>query len=368
MQVERVRVRDFRCYEDAEVTLGEGLTLVHGANASGKTNLLEALYFACTARSFRTSNERELVRFGAAATRVVLEGSDEDGQHEIAIGFSPGEPKRISLDGAPLERLLDAPHRPLVSVFSPDRLELIKGAPRLRRAHIDQLVAALWPARAATRRSYGEALAQRNALLQRVRAGRADAQSLRPWDLELATLGLDLAANRERATERIAERFVSHAEDLGLDGALTLSYRTRSQATDAEGLAAEFAAALPNDLARGYSTHGPHRDDLIVRRDRRDLRAYGSQGEQRVALLALLIAERDALAAERDRVPLMLLDDVMSELDVGHRGRLADALVKHGQTVVTTSELEHVPGWDADDVARVAVEPLARTTGGALTR
>jgi DNA replication and repair protein RecF len=235
--------------------------------------------------------------------------------------------------------------------------------PRLRRAHLDQLIVALWPARGQVRRSYGEALVQRNALLQRVRAGRADSQSLRPWDLELAATGLELAANRVAATERIADRFADHADALGLHGSVKLSYRPRSRAETVEDLATEIAAALPNDLARGYSTHGPHRDDLIVRRDGRDLRAYGSQGEQRLALLALLIAERDALAAERDRPPLLLLDDVMSELDADRRARLAETLSVHGQAVITTTELEHVPSWEHTDVAHIAVSDLLSTAG-----
>ena len=365
MQVERLRVRDFRSYEVAEARFGEGLTIVHGANGAGKTNLLEALYFGCTARSFRTANDRELVRFGAGTTRVVLNGSDIDGPHELAVALSPGEAKRLWLDGARIERLLDAPHRPLVSVFSPDRLELIKGSPQLRRAHIDQLIAALWPARVATRRSYGEALAQRNALLTRVRGGRAGSDALRPWDLELARIGIDLAANRASATQLIAERFGDHAATLGLDGAVRLSYRPRSRATTAEELAQEIAGALDNDLARGYSTHGPHRDDLIIRRDGRDLRTYGSQGEQRLVLLALLIAERDALAAERARMPLMLLDDVMSELDGERRSRLAALLTSHGQSVLSATELEHVPGFDSAGVTRIAVETLGASVSKA---
>jgi DNA replication and repair protein RecF len=363
VQVERLRVRDFRSYEVAETRFGERLTIVHGANGAGKTNLLEALYFGCTGRSFRTANDRELVRFGATSTRVVVDGSDADGHHELAVGFSPGEPKRLSVDGAPIERLVDAPHRPLVSVFSPDRLELIKGVPQLRRAHLDQFVAALWPARAATRRGYGEALAQRNALLIRVRGARADSTSLRPWDLELARLGLELIANRTRAMDLVSERFAGHAEALGLGGLARLSYRARSSATTADQLAEEIAAALPNDLARGYSTHGPHRDDVIVRRDGRDLRTYGSQGEQRLALLALLLAERDALAAERSRPPLMLLDDVMSELDAERRARLAATLVAFGQAVVSATELEHVPAAAGPDVAEIAVANLARGQG-----
>ena len=361
MRVERLRVRDFRSYEGAEAHLGEGLTVVHGANGAGKTNLLEALYFGCTARSFRTANERELVRFGASATRVVVEASDDDGRHELAVGFSPGEPKRLSLDGAPLERLLDAPQRPLVSVFSPDRLELVKGVPQLRRAHVDQLVTALWPTRAATRRDYGDALAQRNALLTRIRGGRVDAAALRPWDLELARLGIELSANRSLATALVAEGFASHAEALGLGGLVRLAYRARSRASTPEQLAEEIAATLPVDLARGYTTHGPHRDDLIVRRDGRDLRTYGSQGEQRLVLLALLLAERDALAAERSRPPLMLLDDVMSELDSDRRARLVETLASFGQSVVTTTELEHVPGADSGAVAQIAVADLVRS-------
>ena len=122
------------------------------------------------------TNERELVRFDARAARVerVQARGDRDGEHELAVGFEPGEAKRFTVDGAPVERLLDAPHRPLVSVFLPDRLELVKGPPALRRAHLDQVVAALWPGRAAaTRRAYAQALAQRNALLARVRCGRA---------------------------------------------------------------------------------------------------------------------------------------------------------------------------------------------------
>ena len=355
MRIERIALRDFRSYEDAELSLGPGLTIVHGANGAGKTNLLEGLYFGCTGRSFRTTNERHLVRQGASTARVVVSGEDVDGPHELAVGLEPGEPKRMTSDGAPVERLIDAPHRPLISVFSPDRLELIKGQPGVRRAHLDQFVAALWPARAATRRSYHAALAQRNALLGRVRAGRADAGSLTSWNLAVGEAGVRLSADRAAATARVTDAFERHAGELGLNGEATVAYRPRSQATSAAELAAELAERLDIDLARGFTGHGPHRDELLLARAGRDLRSFGSQGEQRLALLALLLAERDALAAERSRPPLMLLDDVMSELDVTRRALLAAQLRREGQSVVTATELEHVPGWDAADVTRIAV-------------
>jgi DNA replication and repair protein RecF len=355
VRIERIALRDFRTYEASEVELGPGLTIVHGANGAGKTNLLEALYFGCTARSFRTTNERNLVRFGASSARVVLSGRDADGPHELAVGFVPGELKRLTSDGAPIERLSTVSHRPLAAVFSPDRLELVKGQPGLRRAHLDQFVAALWPARAATRRSYHEALAQRNALLARVRAGRSSSEALASWNLALAEAGVALAADRAAASTRIEEGFARRAAELGIVGEVTLSYRPRSKAQSAPELAQELVERLDADLARGYTTHGPHRDELLLARDGRELRAFGSQGEQRLALLALLLAERDALAAERERPPLMLLDDVMSELDLTRRELLAGELRSGGQSVVTATEVEHVPGWAAEDVTRIAV-------------
>ena len=355
MVVTRLRLRDFRTYASAQVDLGERLTVVHGPNGAGKTNLLEGLYFGCTGRSCRTSNEREVVRFDAPAARVEVEGRDRDGEHELSVGFQPGEAKRFRVDGAPAERLIDAPHRPLVSVFLPDRLELVKGPPALRRAHLDQLVAALWPARAATRRAYSQALAQRNALIARVRAGASPRSALVAWDQELARHGIALRDDRATAVDLLRERFAAAAAELGLVGEVQLRYRPRSKAATAEELAAELAERVDSDLDRGFTTHGPHRDDVALVRDGRELRAYGSQGEQRLALLALLLAERSALQDERGAPPLLLLDDVMSELDADRRERLVERL-RVGQSVVTTTDLAHVPGAEEDDVVRLRVE------------
>jgi DNA replication and repair protein RecF len=339
----------------ADVRLGPGLTVVHGHNGAGKTNLLEGLYFGCTGRSCRTSNEREVVRFDASAARAEVTCEDRDGSHELAVGFQPGEAKRLRVDGAPVERLLDAPCRPLVSVFLPDRLELVKGPPALRRAHLDQVVAALWPARVATRRAYSNALAQRNALLARVRAGHAPRDAFGAWDRELARHALALRDDRARAVARLAQRFADAAVELGLAGAAELRYRPRTKAVETEDLVAELAERLDSDLERGFTGHGPHRDDLGLLRDGRELRVYGSQGEQRLGLLALLLAERDALAEERGAPPLLLLDDVMSELDADRRALLVRRIAA-GQSVVTTTDLAHVPGAGEPAVVRIAVD------------
>jgi DNA replication and repair protein RecF len=355
VRVTRLSLRDFRSYEAAELRPGASLTVVAGRNGAGKTNLLEALYFACTGRSCRTANEREVVRFGAQLTRLELEAEDEQGRHEVSVGFQPGEPKRLRADGAPVEKLTDSPARPLVAVFLPDRLDLVLGAPSLRRAHLDQVVAALWPARAGTRREYSAALAQRNALIAAIRAGRGSRGSLPAWDAELARHGVQLMRDRGEVVDRLRDRFATHAGALGLEGSVELAYRPRSRADSAEALAAELAERTEGDLERGFTGHGPHRDDLSLRRDGRELRAYGSRGQVRLGLLALLLAEREELAAERGAPPLLLLDDVMSELDASRRSRLVDVLRAGGQSVVTATELAHVPGAEDPGVERVAI-------------
>jgi DNA replication and repair protein RecF len=355
VRVTRLSVRNFRSYEAAEVVLGPGLTVVAGHNGAGKTNLLEALYFACTGRSCRTANERECVRFGASVLRLELAAEHDGDSHEVTVGFQPGEPKRLGVDGAPVERLTESAARPLVSVFLPDRLELVLGAPSLRRAHLDQVVAALWPGRVGTRRAYSAALAQRNALLAAIRAGRAGRDSLPAWDAELARHGVALARDRAEAVDRLRAPFSVHAATLGLEGDVELRYRPRSSADTADALAAELAERTQSDLERGFTGHGPHRDDLAFRREGRELRAYGSRGQQRLGLLALLLSERAVLADERGSPPLMLLDDVMSELDSERRRRLVDLLLEGGQSVISTTELTHVPGAEDSDVVRLAI-------------
>lgn len=352
MVVTRVSLRDFRNYARAEFLLGEGLNVVHGPNGAGKTNLLEAIYFSLTGRSCRTSNEREVVRSGQSVTRVVAEVSADGDAHTLEVGFAPGEEKRVKVDGAPLERGGAAPPRPLVCVFLPDRLELVKGAPASRRSHLDQVVAAMWPARAETRSAYSRALAQRNALVARVCAGSARAELLDPWDAELARHGAQLMADRTRAVGAIAPAFADRASELGLPDPVDLRYAPRSKAADADGLRSELIERRTSDLERGFTTHGPHRDDLALLHGGRPLRTLGSQGQQRVGLLALLFAERDVLGA-RGRPPLMLLDDVMSELDGTRRERLGDLVRAGGQALITTTDVDHVPGASAPDV-RVA--------------
>jgi DNA replication and repair protein RecF len=348
--VHRVRTLGFRNLADGNTELGEGVSLVWGANAAGKTNLLEAVYLALAGRSPRTRNEREAIAFGHSLARVKAdvadspsEGSTPPEQRTFLCAIERGGERRHQIDGHPLGPD-GGEQRPSLSVFIPDRLVLVKGAPAVRRGHLDRLCAALWPSRTEARRRYARGLAQRNALLGRIRAGQADAGTLDAWDAELAGAGAELIAIRAAAVDALAEPFATAASELGLEGGCRIAYRPRSEASTAAELADELGERRDSDVGRGFTTHGPHLDEVAITRGDRALRRYGSQGEQRLALLALLFAERDVLLAEGRPPPLMLLDDVTSELDLERRGLLCERLVAGGgQALITATEPGQLP-------------------------
>jgi len=349
-------LRDFRSWETATLELGRRVTVISGPNGAGKTNLIEALYFGCTGRSCRTLSERELVRFGSPAARVEVTTSGPDGEHVLTAAVAPGQAKRMRVDGVDVQRLIDSAQRPLVSVFLPDRLQLVKGPPALRRAHLDQFVAALWPARAGARRAYAGALAQRNALLARVRAGTADRGALTTWDAQLARAGLELMRHRNAAAAELSGPFCAWCSRLGLDGDPQIEYRPRSAAASERELAEELRRRAEVDIERAFTGHGPHRDELRLERERRELRVYASQGQQRLALLALLLAERDVLASRHPAPPLMLLDDALSELDADRRTMLVSRLCESpGQAVITTTDAGGLTAGDHDGIVHLAV-------------
>jgi DNA replication and repair protein RecF len=341
--VTAIEARPLRSLERLRVEPGPGIVSVVGPNGAGKTNLVEALYFALTGRSFRTSDRRDLIPFGGSLARAEATVRDEDGaEHRLLASVSRTEGRRHLLDGDPADPATIGRSRPPVAVFAPDRLSLVKGPPAERRAHLDGFVAARWPARGELRKRYGQALAQRNALLARLAAGYGNPADLGVWDAALANAAAALVEARAEATAELAAPFAAAAGELGLDGEAALSYAPR-----AEGSAEEIRAGLEQrrdaDLNLARSSWGPHLDELKLEASGRSLRKYGSQGQQRAALLALLFAEREALLRSSRVVPLLLLDDVMSELDPGRRELLVARLQGGGQTVITAADRESLP-------------------------
>jgi DNA replication and repair protein RecF len=221
-------------------------------------------------------------------------------------------------------------------VFTPDRLAVVKGGPAVRRAYFDRVLARLAPARASLPVDYAAVLAQRNAALRRVAAGFSSSAALEPWTEQVAVLGRELVEARLETLSTVAPGFAERADELGLHAA-RLSYSGEAPTKE------ELRARLARDLERGATGLGPHLDDVALLSGPRDLRTFGSQGEQRLTVLALLLAEAELLTDRRGLAPLLLLDDVLSELDPPRRKTLADRVARQGQTLVTATEATALP-------------------------
>jgi len=310
--------------------------LAVGPNGVGKTNLLESLHVGTQGFSPRTRIDAQLIRFGERAARIAVTGTRATVPLEIEVTLEAGAGKRAKLNGAPLRAAEQLRSETATLVFTPDRLGVVKGAPAARRAYFDRALARLSPARASLSADYAAAVAQRNASLRRVAAGFSTRDALAPWTEQVAVLGADLVAARKEALALLAAPFAARAGELGLADA-ELRY-----AGDPPSLAL-LEERLDRDLERGVTGAGPHLDDVVVASGPRDLRTFGSQGEQRLAVLALLLAEAELLAERRGAAPLLLLDDVLSELDPERRRILAARVARAGQALVTATDAAMLP-------------------------
>lgn len=353
MLVTVVEASPSRSLAEARIELGTGVLSLVGPNGVGKTNLLEALYFALTGRSFRTSDRRDLIPFGGSFARAEATIRDADGiERHLLASVSRAEGRRHLLDGSPADSATLARSRPPVAVFSPDRLSLIKGPPAERRAHLDGFIAARWPSRSELRQRFGQTLAQRNALVARLAAGHGAPSQLDTWDATLAESAAALITARTEAIAELNDPFRDAAAELGLEGGGEVEYAPRA-AGSAEEIRVGLGERREADLRLGRTSWGPHLDEVKFSASTRSLRRYGSQGQQRAGLLALIFAERDVLLAARRVVPLLLLDDVMSELDPDRRERLVERLGGAGQAVITAADEDSLPPRARDSIVRM---------------
>ena len=314
-----------------------------GPNGAGKTNLLESLHVGTQGFSPRTRADAQLVRFGRDAARIALRGERAGVPVQVEVTLELGAGKRASLNGARLRAAEQLRSEVATLVFTPDRLVVVKGGPAARRAYFDRVLGRISPSRAGLSAEYGAAVGQRNAALRRVAQGVSSRDALAPWNEQVSLLGGQLVEGRREAVSLLRPPFAERAAELGLTGA-TLAYEAEAPTVD------ELEARTARDLERGTTSLGPHLDDVGVLAGERDLRAFGSQGEQRLAVLALLLGEAELLEERRGARPLLLLDDVLSELDPDRRRVLADRLRASGQALVTSASRNALPGEPAQTV------------------
>jgi DNA replication and repair protein RecF len=314
----------------------EGVVLVVGPNGAGKTNLLESLHVGSQGFSPRTRADAQLIRFGASAARITLGGSRGASPVTLEVTLRSGAGKQARVNGASLPAAEQLRAEVTTLVFTPDRLAVVKGGPAVRRAYLDRTLGRLLPARAELPHAYTAAVVQRNAALRRVGLGLSSREALDPWTARVAELGADVVEARRETLALLTPAFAERAGELGLEDGL-LEYVGEPPTPD------ELERRLERDLDRGATGVGPHLDDVLIGAGARDLRRYGSQGEQRLAVLSLLLAEADAIVEQRGTPPLLLLDDVLSELDPARRRALADRVAVRGQTLITSTTASAYP-------------------------
>lgn len=306
--------------------------VIVGENGVGKTNLLEAIHVATQGFSPRTRLDTQLIRFGEGAAAISLVVDAAGTEHRVELRITEGAGKSATFDGAAVESAESLRRQLPALVFTPDRLSVIKGGPAIRRAYVDRALGRLYPARGDLPLEYAAAVAQRNAALRRVGGGFAMRDILAPWTSRVAELGTALVEARRSLIDALSPGFHARLAELGLErGALSYSGEPPTVSL--------LEHRLDADIAAGTTGLGPHRDDVRVVAEGHDLRSFGSQGQQRLALLALLLAEATLAPSS----PLLLLDDVLSELDGRRRGILAAHVATLDQTLITATHHSALP-------------------------
>ncbi|MCL2664200.1 MAG: DNA replication/repair protein RecF [Defluviitaleaceae bacterium] len=338
MRAERLKLLDFRNFSELDANLADGINIICGDNAQGKTNFLEAVYFCATGRSHRASRDAELVRFGCqeAHLRITVNGGQNIDAH---INRTLGK-KYFAVDHSPIKKLNELFGTLLVVFFSPEDLKLIKSGPSERRTFMDMEMCQLSAAYCHELQQYHHALKQRNILLKAIPKDRTLTETIFIWDEHLCALGRQIMKYRaEFACEIDAAARVLHARMTG--GAETLAVKYLPNVQDAAHYADKLRRSLERDIQSGSTAVGVHKDDLLFTVNGNEARIYGSQGQQRTAALAAKLAEAELIRLHKKASPVILLDDVLSELDLRRQSFLLEHLAG-SQTVVTCTGIEDI--------------------------
>lgn len=359
MHLASLKLHDFRNYQEQTLDFSPGLNVIFGDNAQGKTNLLEAIHFLATGRSQRTAQDRDLVRQGATALQLRAHVCRRTGDLTLDLTYVAEGRKSLKINGVPEPKIAKLVGRLAVVYFGPDDLQLIKGPPANRRRFLDIELSQVSANYLHHLQVYNRVLAQRNSLLRDIAEKGHPAGMLDVWDEQLVAAGAEIVARRVHAMDRISALAAQYHSTLAdARESLTLDYQSSAWEpgqpvavnTIAQRMSEQLRRVRSDDLRRSQTTTGPHRDDIIFRIDGRDARLFASQGQQRTAVLALKFAELGYMRAELDEYPVLLLDDVASELDPNRRHFLLNSVQDEVQSFVTCTDLTDLTAreWPAN--------------------
>lgn len=359
-----LRLKDFRSYPQLSLPLPPGITALTGENGAGKTNVLEAIHLCCLGRSHRTSVDRDMIRAGEETCAVHARVERADRCHEVGVRLYAQARRRklIYVNGKTVSRLGELMGHMTCVMFSPEDLDIVKGQPQERRRFLDMMLSQCQPAYFYSLQTYMTVLKQRNALLRAIGKNMGDARQLPAWDEQLALAAAPVVQARRQAVMQLDALSRGHYAHIGgrKEEVLALAYQgTLQSSTD---LVADMALALkdsrPEDIRRQTTSVGPHRDDIAVTLSGQDIRVFGSQGQARTAILSMRLSQIEVLEQAQGETPLLLLDDVLSELDMSRRSRLLQRL-NRVQTLLTTT--------DINDLGGVSPAQVLHVTSGRIT-
>jgi len=348
--VQHVSLTDFRNYRDLSIQLDPGFNIVRGANGQGKTNLLEALYLVSTSRLLRGQKDAEAITHGSTGARVSVELSPSSTR--LGVRLERGVRKRATLNELSLPKASDLLGRlPCVCISTLD-MEIVRGEPSERRLFLDLELSALRRSYLQHLATYKRALEQRNSLLRDAQERSVGAAEWEVWEEQLAASGAQIRAVRREYVETIRPDVAHFHERMGGGEAIHIDYRQRDDAGDESSLRVCLERSRSSDTARGSTTIGPHRDDLGILIQAAEARLFGSQGQQRTAVIALKIATLMAMSRQCDESPLLLLDDIFSDLDPERRKSLVEIVLEVGKQSLLTCTDTHA--LDRELVSRAA--------------
>ena len=360
MIITRALLKNYRSYESCDLAPCEGVNVLLGDNGQGKTNVLEALYLCCTGRSHRTRQDRELIRFGADFASVKASAMRRDGSHEVEIILPAQGRRKLKIAGQEVSRSGELMGHVTGVLFSPEDLRTVKDGPAERRRFVDMALSQIKPAYYYALQRYARALKQRGEVLKLASVQPGLLQTLDSWDEQLAQAGSELMQRRREYIARLSAAAAETHREIS-DGRERLEIRYVPSVTMGDNVQSALEAliaARETDLRRMTTSVGAHRDDVQLLIGGRDVRAFGSQGQQRTAALAMRLGELRVMRDEIGEWPMLMLDDVMSELDPSRR-RLLVGRLKGIQTFITCTDEDDLSGAEIGRAWRVSEGRLA---------
>jgi DNA replication and repair protein RecF len=337
MIIRSLELKNFRNYEEAHIDFSEGVNILYGDNAQGKTNILEAIYVGATARSHRAGKDREMIQFGQEEAHIKYFVEKKGITDRIDMHLKKGKAKGIAVNGIPLRKASDLFGNANVVFFSPEDLNIIKEGPSGRRKFMDMELCQLDKVYMSNLANYNKIILQRNKLLKEMDFHSDYLDTLQIWDMQLVRYGAEVIQRRQAFIQELQPVIQEiHRSITGGKENITVTYEANVSASDLER---ELKRVRERELKNRVSLVGPHRDDLAFMLEDVDIRTFGSQGQQRTAALSLKLSEIEIVKRRIGDSPILLLDDVLSELDAGRQEKLLDS-ISQVQTILTCTGVD----------------------------